>query len=538
MTRPTKRTESSFLTFRKRVPADIMAKAKGQSITIQFPAEGSHNAATIAAKIGSEIKFSLRTREPSLAKTRTGIAEAHLQRTWEAIRSGPRKLTHKQVVALAGRLYKAFALSLEDDPGSPAVWEKVIAANDVAAKGGFVNPLKIPTDDRPLEVRSLEARFGALVDVVLQQEGLVIDEASRAILLREAGIALTDSANKLKRNAEGDYRPDTEMARFPSWEDAKQIKAAPQVSLKTLFGDWKKSAAKRNFSHSTMSEYESRFNRFVAWLAHDDAAKVTKSDVIKFKDFRLEQGISPKTVGDADLVALKSIFRWAVENEKLSQNPAEGVVVRALKKARERERCFTEAETQAILSTARSYQRTSNQEAEKTAAAKHWLPWLCAYSGARIGEVAQLRKEDFYRVDGMWFYRITPEAGDVKNKEARRVPVHEHLVAEGLIDFVTQSKDGYLFMAAKARDDAVRMLGPIKNRVREFVRTIVTDVRVSPNHGWRHTFKTRAMEADISDRLIDVITGHAARTVGDEYRAGTDKALSAGMAKFPRYAIS
>ena len=51
MTRPTKRTESSFLTFRKRVPADILAKAKGQSVTIQFPAEGSDEAATVTVKI-------------------------------------------------------------------------------------------------------------------------------------------------------------------------------------------------------------------------------------------------------------------------------------------------------------------------------------------------------------------------------------------------------------------------------------------------------------------------------------------------------
>lgn len=137
MTRATKRPESSFLTFRKRVPSDILAKAKGHSVTIQFPAEGTHEAATVIAKIGSEIKFSLCTREPSIAKSRTGVAEAHLQRTWEALRSGPRKLTHKQVVALAGKLYEVFALTLEDDPGEAATWQKVIRPGSQSNRMGI-----------------------------------------------------------------------------------------------------------------------------------------------------------------------------------------------------------------------------------------------------------------------------------------------------------------------------------------------------------------------------------------------------------------
>jgi hypothetical protein len=139
------------------------------------------------------VKFSLRRREPSVAKIRNGITEAHVQRTWEAIRSGPKKLTHKQVVALDGKLYEDFALSLEDNPGSAAVWQRIIADNAAAQQGAFAHPLKIFEGDHRKRLDSLEQRFGRLVDVLLQREGLIIDQDSRSLLLREGGIALTDA---------------------------------------------------------------------------------------------------------------------------------------------------------------------------------------------------------------------------------------------------------------------------------------------------------------------------------------------------------
>jgi hypothetical protein len=44
-------------------------------------------------------------------------------------------------------------------------------------------------------------------------------------------------------------------------------------------------------------------------------------------------------------------------------------------------------------------------------AAKRWVPWLCAYSGARVGELTQLRVQDVeHRACGP-VLRITPDAG-------------------------------------------------------------------------------------------------------------------------------
>lgn len=43
-------------------------------------------------------------------------------------------------------------------------------------------------------------------------------------------------------------------------------------------------------------------------------------------------------------------------------------------------------------------------------AAKRWTPLLAAYTGARIGELVQLRAEDVRHEAGIDYIRITPEA--------------------------------------------------------------------------------------------------------------------------------
>jgi hypothetical protein len=39
MARPSRRPRSSFIQYRERVPADVLKVARGQQVTISFPAE-------------------------------------------------------------------------------------------------------------------------------------------------------------------------------------------------------------------------------------------------------------------------------------------------------------------------------------------------------------------------------------------------------------------------------------------------------------------------------------------------------------------
>ena len=282
---------------------------------------------------------------------------------------------------------------------------------------------------------------------------------------------------------------------------------------------------------------------FVRYLGHDDASRATRDNVVGFKDHRLATinprnglPISARTVNDSDLVALKTIFGWAKANGKMDSNPAEGVTIKLGKPRKLRSKGFTDGEAEAVLSAALRLSR--GQEKPKTFAAKQWVPWLCAYTGARVGELAQLRKEDIRRDGTHWIATITPDAGTVKTNEARDVVLHENLMELGFTAFVKGAASGHLFITLSSSGDVSGPLQGVKNRIAEFVRTVVPDKNVAPNHGWRHRFKTVGIEVGIEHRILDAIQGHSSRNVAEGYGEVTIKTQAAAIAKLPRYKVT
>ncbi|NKB83095.1 hypothetical protein HED51_03075 [Ochrobactrum grignonense] len=64
-------------------------------------------------------------------------------------------------------------------------------------------------------------------------------------------------------------------------------------------------------------------------------------------------------------------------------------------------------------------------------AAKKFASILCAFTGARITEIMQLRKEDVRKEGDISVIRIAPDAGSVKSFTYRDVPLHPQIIAEG-----------------------------------------------------------------------------------------------------------
>jgi hypothetical protein len=96
----------------------------------------------------------------------------------------------------------------------------------------------------------------------------------------------------------------------------------------------------------------------------------------------------------------------------------------------------------------------------------------------------------------------------------------------------------HLFLKPSKAGDVLGPLQGLKNRLAEFVRTIVTDPNVAPMHGFRHRFKTVGMDCGIPTRILDAIQGHAARTAGDGYGEVTVKAMAMAMERLPRVSVS
>ena len=569
---PVKRPGSSNLQFAKRIPTDVRERLVGKTLHLPI---GDESVPVHITERMSSLRVSLRTSDPSTAKVRQAKAAAYVEEVFAALRANPAaliddrmetrpvapvSLTNRQATALSASLYRSWANGedherkiamvhtpdgwVRDDDGDEWGGEEA----GFAATTAYFDRLKDAGT-----VEDLERELGPLVDRLLQDKGIAaVDRQSRQRLLIAAWTALRDAMDARRRNAAGDYTPDPNAERFPDWippggEDEHQQQpiehyADAKVSLMGLVADWWTESEAAGMKPSTHESYRNTMTKLVAFLGHDNAEQVTPDDILRFKQYRLAtphprtgKPASARTVKDTDLAGLKSVFGWAVRNLKLGSNPATGITIKLGKPKQVRQKGFTDEEIRALLSACASLE--VGRDRPETYAAKRWVPWLLAYTGARVGEIAQLRKLDVQETGDYWSISINPEAGTVKSNAQRLVPLHPHIVELGFLDFVASAPDGHLFLRPNNRTGDV--LGPlkgVKNRVREFVRMYIPDRNVQPNHAWRHLFVTRSREVGLDQELRRMITGHSGEGV-DEKVYGSPAGLYREICKLPRFDI-
>jgi integrase len=330
---------------------------------------------------------------------------------------------------------------------------------------------------------------------------------------------------------------------------------SPETSRQTVPGDVGASvpilatfdayAKAQAMTAGVAKEWRASVAGLVKFIGHDDAARLSVDDVVRWRDKLAGETTLRGTIRDPATVkkrvrTVATMLRWAVEERLLTENVGAGVIVRTPRKAKLRDRDFTDAEALAILTA--SLVPASGAMAEGHIVARRWIPWLCAYSGARVNELSQLRGQDITKTDGIWAMRITPEAGTTKDKKFRVVPLHPHIIEQGFIAAIADKGDGPLFYdpaLQRVASDDNRHFKKVGTKLAEWVRKDVgiTDTGVKPNHGWRHLFKTQAMLSDMPERVADAIQGHAPKSVGQTYGSVPLKVKADAIARMPRFDV-
>lgn len=259
--------------------------------------------------------------------------------------------------------------------------------------------------------------------------------------------ALARALARAERQYRSTFRPPVTTVnqirqRLTTSDIADDVAAPPNIE--ELFDALPRRTQKAGKARLPERKWRSVIKSLTSFLGHSRAERVTRKDALRWKD-RLLDEFSPKTVRDFYIATARSAFTWAVDNDLISANPFAGVKVRLTKPVLHREKGFTDHEAVAILGAAFAYRPASKREHGETVAAKRWIPILAAYTGARIGELAQLRAEDIKDREGIHFIRITPAAGTVKSGLYRDVPLHPHLVDLGFVKFARLVKHGPLF---------------------------------------------------------------------------------------------
>ena len=245
-------------------------------------------------------------------------------------------------------------------------------------------------------------------------------------------------------------------------------------------------------------------------------------------------------MNDKYLAAARTVMGYAVANRMIPANPAAGVKMRVPKKMRLRDRGLTDTEATMILGA--TLAPPSTQMTPEGVLAHRWVLWLCAYSGARVNEITQLRKQDILQDDGVWVMRITPEAGTTKDKAARNVPLHSHLLDQGFLAVIGGLRPGPIFFdpaMKRGGTDENPQASKVGQRLAGWVRKIgVNDSSIAPNHAWRHRFKTVSRDIGMPTEGAERIQGHATRTVGEGYGTWSSKRLAELVEMLPRYDVT
>ncbi|MBD1549326.1 tyrosine-type recombinase/integrase [Labrenzia aggregata] len=324
-------------------------------------------------------------------------------------------------------------------------------------------------------------------------------------------------------------------------EQTTSEKQPEETSIRALFKLCRKAKTGSDGDGRTTEAYTRPIESLIEFLGSDNVTAITNRKISKWlSHLQFEQGLAPKTINSRYLSAVKSTLKWA-GNHGYIDPIAITASVTVPKKRLNREKGYNADEAAKVLQFAFNYQRPKEtRESIQLSAAKRWAPWLAHFTGARIGEITQLRKQDILQKDGIPYLRITPDAGTTKTGHYRDVPLHRQLIDQGFLKFVEDTEQGPLFYPKReGKQDPVKSAETISNRVAKWIKGAgLVPAEVAPLHGFRHAFKTNARIHGLSDRIADAIQGHAGRTAGDDYGDVTIAVRKREIDKLPDVSIA
>ena len=459
----------------------------------------------VRAIIGkSELVQTLGTTDPAEAKRRhreimAGF-EAQIAAARSQLRGETRSLSAGEIAAIVGEWYRAEVERIEQAPGRPE-------DRDVDLEWLFQDVRETEDPDDRQFVPA--AKHLDEADAMLRARGIAADAATVQALAVQLFGAKTHAAHLAIRRAEGDWSPDNSGRRFSRERTSApattygapaavgRVDAFPLTALLEAY-------AKENPPpQKTLDKRRGVLGRLGEAAGHDDAKRITKADVRAMKEQRISAGRNLKTVAD-DIAMLRPVWNWGMSNGLLPEgaNPFSGMAPKVKKLGPKAVLPYSDNEAARMLIAARDETNFLR-----------WLPWLLAFTGARIEEAAGAMRDDIRMHSGVWMLDINDQGGtrSLKTPQAQRlVPLHPALVAEGFLKYVEGLRSGSpLFPDLALGHYGTRGETATKRHGRWVRQKVgITDEAKHPAHSWRHRLKDALRFAHVPDEAADALLGH------------------------------
>lgn len=142
---------------------------------------------------------------------------------------------------------------------------------------------------------------------------------------------------------------------------------------------------------------------------------------------------------------------------------------------------------------------------------QYWTPIIALFTGARRAEIASLYREDIYQdKHGVWVMDINLNQDDKKVKSVNSIrvtPLHPWLINHGFIEFKESIRHPRIFPELKTFDEDE---GYGRNLGENFNKYLHEKLNIDEEkvfHSFRHTFASELARQDVSDLIIEQLSG-------------------------------
>lgn len=504
-----------------------------------------------------DIWISLRTSDEALAHRRAIEEVAKVYRRWEGRDEivAPRQPTLAELESIAIRY------------GHDAVLDYEANRRELLRGRGIKGWRR---DRRRAEINRETAAFlatdgdlsiaGEFAEIAVEELGLDLGEPERSRLAQLINKARVEALTVAAKHAEGELEAESDGPMARRVRSAAALQAKPGETIVELFEIYAEQLLQEQSKQPAgvdqdrmvigqFAEFVGK-ERAVASLTFDeikefvDALAAVPAGYKKRKAFNgctirqaIEKGqregvrtLSPVTQ-ERYISAVSAFYAWLKKDRggrRVTSNPFDGLHldVRKLKRGNTRPP-FTADQITAIINSPLftgfladgKEHRPGNMRADDW---RYWVPLICLFTGARIGEAAQLHVDDIFQIGGIWCaeFRTDAETGQrTKNEKSRIVALHSKLLKIGLREFVERERE-------RAECDGNRQLfpdlepgprGQFGDKPSRWFRSYLDKIGVKArdaadgfgSHSFRHTMADQLRAAGHLDDVFDpLIHGH------------------------------
>lgn len=396
------------------------------------------------------------------------------------------------------------------------------------------------------------------VDDVIQRDGLLIEDGSSEHhdLAHRLQRAELEALQRGRERDRGDWtgKPADPIVSPPP-DSPEPLTAAPGETIMELYDRFKREKRSKvtDDTWSQNRKIMNLFAQFVGETAHISAVsrknvrdwkqhlalwpvKAADSATFRHLSFRdavalneklRRPAISAKTINKY-LSALGSFATWLLANDYIADDVMKGMYLE-IDKANGQRLPFDTEQLSTIFKSP-LYTGYLADEKEHLPGNMHtrdwrfWFPLIALYTGARLGEIAQLLVTDVRQLHGTWIFHITEEGSDDKSTKTagsmRVVPIHSELIRIGFLDYHARLK-----ASGKPRlfpEIIPNTRGHISGTPSKFFNTYFRRIGVKVDkrlnfHSFRHGVADAFRRAGYLDEQFAMLLGHAKPSTTGRY---------------------